>query len=177
MKTKILLTTIFSALMASSLVAQFVVSGEYRVRGEINNGVQGLPDENSETAYYVSQRTRLNLFWKNDHFTTYLSMADVRYWGEESMLSKTGITASAKGFDIYQAWFDWKFAKDWGLKLGRQMWEYDDSRILASRNWNQYALSWDAMLLHLDKENFHFHLGSSINNTYASFNRTNFESA
>lgn len=177
MKFKILVTTIFSALMASSLFAQFVVSGEYRVRGEINNGVQGLPDENSEAAYYVSQRTRLNFSWKNDHFTTYMSLQDVRFWGEESMLSKTGINASSKGFDIYQAWFDWKFAKDWGLKLGRQMWEYDDSRILASRNWNQYALSWDALLLHLDKEKFHFHLGSSINNTYASFNRTNFESA
>lgn len=172
MKNRFILTALF--ILTTTLVsrAQFTVSGEYRLRGEANHGFAALPTESSETAFYMSQRTRLNLKYINEKFTTYFSLHDVRLWGQEDNMNKTGISFNSVGVDISQAWFDWKFAKNWGLKTGRQIWSYDDGRILASRNWNQTALSWDAFLLHLDKEDFHFHFGSSINNTAISFNKS-----
>lgn len=157
--------------IVTTLQAQFTLNAELRTRGEANHGYRTLPIESSETAYFVSQRTRLNLKYKNDKFTTYISLQDVRLWGQENIANKTGIQSSSVGVDVSQAWFDWNFKENWGLKTGRQIWSYDDGRILASRNWNQYALSWDAILLHYDKENFHFHFGSSFNNTYTSFNK------
>lgn len=159
------ITLVFSAF------AQFEVSGEFRTRGEANHGASMLPTESSETAFFVSQRTRLNLKYQNEKFVSYFSLQDVRFWGQEDMIVKTGVNSSHIGLDVSQAWFDWKFAKNWGLKTGRQIWNYDNGRILSSRNWNQTALSWDAFLLHLDKDDFNFHFGSSINNTYASFNK------
>ncbi len=171
MKNQFLLITIF--LLGTTLVtnAQFTISGEFRTRAEINNGLITLPVESSDASFFVSQRTRLNLKYNNDKFTTFLSLQDVRLWGQEDNMTKTGVNFNSGGVDISEAWFDWKFAEGWGLKTGRQIWDYDDGRILSWRNWNQTALSWDAFLLHLDKDDFRFHFGSSINNTSVSFNR------
>ena len=175
MKKLSFLTTLFiSVVFAISVQAQFSIDAEIRPRVEANHGFRTLPVESSQTAFFVSQRTRLNLKYINDKFTTYISLQDVRLWGEEDWAHKTGLQSSSKGVDVSQAWFDWKFAKNWGLKTGRQMWNYDNGRILAGRNWNQTALSWDALLLHFDKENFQFHFGSSFNNTYTSFNKNSY---
>ncbi|NOR86484.1 MAG: hypothetical protein GQ527_02630 [Bacteroidales bacterium] len=161
-------------LFVTTSQAQFTVNAELRTRGEANHGYMNLPTENSETAFFVSQRTRLNFNYKTENFNTYISFQDVRLWGQEDISFRTGIQSSSIGVDISQAWFDWKFAKNWGLKSGRQDWIYDDGRILINRNWNQVGLSWDAFLLHFDKEDFHFHFGSSINNTFMSFNRDDY---
>lgn len=175
MKMQKLILSLILVVFTSPLFAQFEISAELRARPELNNGLMTLPTENSETALFVSQRSRLNFSFKNEHFNTYFSIQDVRFWGENDIATKTGIQTSTKGFGVSQAWFDWKFAENWGLKTGRQIWNYDDGRILSHRNWNQYALAYDAFLLHLDKEKFQFHLGSSINNTWIGFNKTNFD--
>lgn len=175
MKNRLLLLGIIFIITAITAKAQFSINGEYRVRGELNHGLLSLPVKSSEASFFVSQRTRLNLKYNNNKFTAFFSLQDVRAWGQEDNMTKTGISFNSVGVDISEAWFDWKFAKDWGLKTGRQIWDYDDGRILSWRNWNQTALSWDAFLLHLDKKNFKFHFGSSINNTYLSFNKNNFE--
>jgi len=172
---KLNLLIIFVALIFSpQIFAQFKLSAELRTRGEINHGYKSLPVESSQSAYFISQRTRLNVKYNRGAFKSYISFQDVRLWGQENLASKTGVQASSLGMDLSQAWLDWSFAKNWGLKTGRQIWKYDDGRILASRNWNQYALSWDAFLLHLDKDDFQFHLGSSFNNTFTSFKPEDF---
>ena len=175
---KKLLSTVallLSFIFAPVLQAQFIINAELRTRAEANRGYISLPIENSTTAYYISQRTRLNLKYTKDKFTTYFSLQDVRLWGQEDLASKTGIQASSIGLDVSQAWFNWEFAKNWGLKTGRQIWDYDDGRILSGRNWNQTALSYDALLIHFDKDDFHFHFGSSINNTYISHDKSAFD--
>lgn len=174
MRKKNIFLSLFALFISSALFAQFEISAELRTRPELNHGLMSLPVESSEAAFFVTQRSRLNLSYKNEHFTTYFSLQDVRFWGENDLATKTGIQANTKGFGISEAWFDWKFTGNWGLKTGRQVWNYDDGRILSHRNWNQYGLAYDAFLLHLDKEDFHFHVGSSINNTWVLFNKNNF---
>jgi len=175
MKNKYLFLSLLLLISVSPLFAQFEISAELRARPELNHGLMTLPVESSEAAFFVSQRSRLNFSFKNENFTTYLSVQDVRFWGENDVVTKTGIQLSTKGFGVSQAWFDWEFADNWGLKTGRQIWNYDDGRILSLRNWNQYGLAYDAFLLHLEKDKIKFHLGSSINNTWLSFNKTNFD--
>lgn len=166
------LLVLFLLLSSTPLFAQFTINAELRTRAELNHGLMTLPTENSEAALFVTQRSRLNLKYKNEKFLSYFSMQDIRIWGENDIATKTGIQTSTKGFGISEAWFDWKFRKNWGLKTGRQIWNYDDGRLLSHRNWNQYGLAYDAFLLHLDKDDFQFHLGSSINNTWLSFDKT-----
>jgi hypothetical protein len=141
MKNKLILLSILLFAINWSSKAQFTVSAEYRVRGEANNGYRTLPTTSSETAFYVSQRTRLNLKYNSEKYTAFFSLQDVRVWGQADYAIKSGIQANSYSLDISQAWFDWKFAKSWKLRTGRQAWIYDDGRILASRNWNQYGLS------------------------------------
>jgi hypothetical protein len=166
----ILLLLILMLSAAGGLKAQFTVSAEYRVRPELNNGLVTLPTESSEASLFVSQRTRLNFKYVEEKFTTYISFQDVRLWGGEDNFTRTGISFNSVGVDISEAWFDWKFSKNWGLRAGRQIWAYDAGRILWHRNWNQTALSYDAFLLHYDTDKLRFHVGSSINNTFISFN-------
>ena len=172
---KIILGLLFLGIIFSSnLQAQLEVSAEMRPRVEANHGYKTLPVESSETAFFVSQRSRVNIKYKSEKFTTYFSLQDVRLWGQEDVANKTGIQASSIGVDVAQAWFNWSFSKNWGLKTGRQVWNYDDGRFLSGRNWNQNGLSYDAFLLQFNKSDFHFHFGSSINNTWASFNKEDF---
>ncbi len=175
MKKRINLIVLFVLITSAPLFAQFSIKAELRNRVELNNGLMTLPTESSEAALFVTQRSRLNLNYKNDKFTAKFSMQDVRFWGENDIATKTGIQTSTKGFGIAEAWFDWNFAKNWGLKTGRQIWNYDDGRLLSHRNWNQYGLFYDAFLLHYDNENLKIHLGSSISNTWASFNKDSFD--
>lgn len=174
MKRHLNLLVLFVLLASTPLFAQFTINAELRTRAELNHGLMTLPTESSEAALFVSQRSRLNLEYKNEKFLSYFSMQDVRFWGENDIATKTGISTNTKGFGISEAWFDWKFTKNWGLKTGRQVWNYDDARLLSNRNWNQYGLAYDAFLLHLDKDDFQLHLGSSINNTWISFDKTSF---
>lgn len=174
MKNRLLLLILPTLLFSNITIAQFTVSAEYRVRGEANNGYRTLPTESSETAYFVSQRTRLNLKYNSEKYAAYFSLQDVRIWGQADYMTKSGIQYSSNTLDIHQAWFDWKFTRNWILRTGRQSWSYDDGRILANRNWDQYGLSWDAFLLKHQTKNFAMHLGSSINNTWISFNKENF---
>lgn len=177
MKKRTNIIMLFVLLMSTPIFAQFTIDAELRTRAEFNNGLMTLPTDNAEAALFVTQRSRLNLKYKNDKFTSFISMQDVRFWGENDIATKTGIQTSTKGFGISEAWFDWNFSKNWGLKTGRQIWNYDDGRLLSIRNWNQYGLAYDAFLLHLDKDDFQFHLGSSINNTWPLFNKDSFNPA
>lgn len=174
MKRHINLLVLVLLLSSSPLFAQFNINAELRTRAELNNGLLTLPVENSEAALYVTQRSRLDLKYKNDKFTSLISLQDVRFWGENDIATKSGIQASSMGFGVSEAWFNWNFSGNWGLKTGRQVWNYDDGRLLSIRNWNQHGLAYDAFLLHFDKDNFQFHIGSSINNTWALFNKEEF---
>jgi len=174
MKTFSNFLVLFLFLISTSIFAQLTVNAELRTRAELNHGFMTLPTESAEAALFVSQRSRLNFKYNDEKFNSYFSIQDVRFWGENDIATKTGISINTKGFGISEAWFDWKFSKNWALKTGRQIWNYDDARLLSHRNWNQFGLAYDAFLLHFDKEDFQFHLGSSINNTWISFDKTSF---
>ncbi len=156
---------IFAAglLFTSQGHAQFTLSGEFRTRAEANNGYKYIPVDGNETQYYISQRSRLLLNYKSDKYDAHLSLQDVRAWGGEDIYSGAGVWGNNHGFDVYEAWVNLKISDASGLKIGRQELKYDDQRLLSWRNWNQYGLTYDALVFKTQKNGWRFDLGLSYN--------------
>jgi len=127
--------------------AQINVSAQLRPRFEMRHGYKNLPEKNAETAYFVSQRSRMNFELQKDKYSVYLSFQDVRVWGDESNFSTTGITGDAASIDLFNAYFLYTINEKTKLKVGRQEFIYFDQRLLSARNWNQYGIAYDAFLI------------------------------
>lgn len=128
---------------AGDLVAQTVnISAEVRPRYEYRHGYKTLFPDNVDAANYISQRTRLNGFFANDLFSAYVSIQDVRVWGDVSQLNVSDVN----GLAIHEAWGQIRFCDILSLKLGRQEISYDDQRIFGAVGWAQQARSHDAAI-------------------------------
>jgi len=135
---------IFIAIITlSSLVnAQtFDLSAEIRPRYENKHGYKTLQAIDADGSNFVSQRTRLNFGFKNEKLNLYVSMQNVRVWGDVSTLS-TNDNATA----LHEAWAEAILNSKISFKMGRQEIVYDDHRIFGSVGWAQQARSHDAFL-------------------------------
>ncbi|MCK4922373.1 MAG: alginate export family protein [Bacteroidales bacterium] len=137
---------------------QFVLSGELRPRFEYRDGYKQLMNENENPALINTQRSRLNIAYKNQNISTRFSFQDVRTWGE------TTTKQDIPGIHLIEAWLELFFNPHLSLKIGRQVLKYDDQRLLASTNWNNISSSHDVTLLKFNLNNFHTHLGLAYNN-------------
>ncbi|MBU8891947.1 MAG: alginate export family protein [Bacteroidales bacterium] len=138
--------------------SQFVLSGEFRPRFEFRDGYKQLMNEDENPALITTQRSRLNFGYKNQKFSTKLSLQDVRIWGE------TSAKEDVPGVHVIEAWAELLFNRYLTLKLGRQVLKYDDQRLLAATNWNNVSSSHDVALLKFSQNNLHAHLGLAYNN-------------
>ena len=149
--------------MYTNSIAQTMLSGELRTRPELRYGYKQLPDSGSKAAFLVSQRSRIILNVKKEKYSVGFSMQDVRVWGDEQKYSSTGIQGDEASMDLKEAWFSYNFSKEFTVKAGRQEFKYGDQRLLGARNWNQYGMSYDALLLSY-KGMFRCDAGLSYNN-------------
>ncbi len=162
---KIALALLVAFMAQNALQAQFSLTGQFRTRAEANNGYKYIPVEGNVVQYYVSQRSRLTANYKSEKYDAKLSIQDVRAWGGEDIYSGAGIWGSSSGFDVYEAYVDLKLSDNSRLKIGRQELKYDDQRILSWRNWNQYGLTYDALLYKYKRDDWRFDLGLTYNST------------
>ena len=127
--------------MAGDLLAQVVkISAEVRPRYEFRHGYKTLFPDDAKPASFVSQRTRLNGFFANETFKAYVSLQDVRVWGDVNQLNRGDVN----GFSVHEAWAQVRFADFLQLKVGRMEIIYDDHRIFGNVGWAQQARSHDA---------------------------------
>ncbi|NVK53153.1 MAG: alginate export family protein [Flavobacteriaceae bacterium] len=139
---KLLLSTLLLAFSVVTLTAQqFDLSGEIRPRFESKNGYQTLLKPGEEGVSFISQRTRINLNYKQSNFLVRIALQNVRVWGDVSTLA-----ASDKANAFHEAWAQFTVADYLDLKLGRQEIVYDDSRIFGNVGWAQQARSHDALI-------------------------------
>lgn len=160
---KVMISVLALFLMAGYVQAQFSLTGEFRTRGEANNGYKYIPVEGNDVQYYASQRSRLSLNYKADKYDAKLTLQDVRAWGGGDIYSGAGVWGSSSGFDIYEAWVDVKTGTHSSIKVGRQELKYDDQRLLSWRNWNQYGLTYDAAVFKYKKDDWRIDAGLSYN--------------
>jgi hypothetical protein len=130
--------------MGSRSIAQEVkISGELRPRYEMRHGFGTLIPDDMDAANFVSQRLRLNAFYATSNYRFYLSLQDVRVWGDVPQLNKSDVY----GPSVHEAWAELLLNEAWSLKAGRQEIIYDDSRIFGNVGWAQQARSHDAVII------------------------------
>lgn len=154
-----LILLIVSISICTSAFAQVKIDAELRPRFEYRHGFGSLFPNNTDASAFVSQRTRLNAGFKNDYLNFYLSLQDIRVWGDVPQLNR----ADRNGFGVHQAWGELLFTPEFSLKLGRQVLNYDDQRIFGGVAWAQQARSHDVALLKYKKNKSSFHLGAAFN--------------
>ncbi|TDE17205.1 alginate export family protein [Dyadobacter psychrotolerans] len=151
--------------------AQLSVSGQLRTRTEFIQG-QGSPlQEGEKPAFFTSQRTRLTAGYKAYRSNFYISLQDVRVWGQDASTSNRPTNASLNGLMLHEAWGEislldtnkTKKGKDFSLKIGRQELVYDDSRLLGNLDWLQQARRHDAALIKYSYAGFTAHAGAAYN--------------
>lgn len=171
MRLKSLLLTLVFAVLATWAIGQTIkVDGEIRPRAELRNGYKTLPGTDAKSAFAVSQRTRFNAFYGSELFKAYVSMQDVRVWGDVNQLDK----GDYNRFGIHQAWGEYFFNETISLKLGRQELVYDDSRMLGNVGWAQQARAHDIALFKLEGKNIKLHAGYAFNQKQESLFGTDY---
>jgi len=156
MKLKLLVLVVLG-LIATEAVAQFTLSAELRPRAEFRNGYKTLAPTDVDAAFFISQRTRLNTEFNTEMYSFYLSVQDVRVWGDVKQLN----VADYNGLGLHEAWAKVNF-KGFSIKAGRQEIAYDDQRMFGSVGWAQQGRSHDALLLKFGKT-FKFDIGLAYN--------------
>ena len=160
MKTNIIIAGLLSGIfMAGAAKAQFSMSGEFRPRSEFRHGFQSLMAPDTDPAFFVSQRTRLNLNHSESRMRFRLSLQDVRVWGDNSQLNQFDNNSS-----VYEAWGEFNITEGISIRAGRQQLVYDNSRILGNVDWAQQGRSHDLVLLkYTSATGIQAHLGLAFN--------------
>lgn len=166
MKTKFLILII--GLISVQTFAQLTLSGEFRPRTEFRNGYKTLNPSDVDPALFTSQRLRLNTKYATEKYTFFVSLQDVRVWGDVKQLN----TADNNGLALHEAWGLVNF-DGVSLKAGRQEIVYDDSRMFGNVGWAQQARSHDALLLSFG-ETFKLDVGLAFNQDGESLSGTTY---
>ena len=146
----------------------FKIGIEVRPRLEYYHGYKTLVNTNQDFGLSTSQRSRINLDFKNENFQTRISLQDVRVWGNQQQLVANEDFASS----IHEAWAEAFITEGLSLKFGRQEIIYDDHRIFGSVNWAQQARSHDAAILKYKTSSFKSELAIAYNQDKVNLNST-----
>lgn len=138
-----LIAIIFIAFFSSKneVHAQLKIDAEFRPRFEYRHGYKRLFEEGNDPAAFVSQRSRIKLDLKKEKFNLYISLQDVRVWGDSPQL----IVSDESGLGLHQMWAEFYLNSQFSLKVGRQEIILDDHRIFGNVGWLQQARSHDAV--------------------------------
>lgn len=138
---------------------EFEISAELRPRFEYRHGFKTLAVDSINAAAFVSQRTRLNFGYKSEKLNAYISVQNVRVWGDVA----TSSLSDKNGTAIHEAWAEVLLDNQFSLKFGRQEIIYDDQRMFGNVGWAQQARSHDALIVTFKpNENNRLDLGLAI---------------
>lgn len=142
----------------NTVYAQLKVDLDMRSRAEYRHGYLRPMPKSAEPAFFVNQRTCLNIGYQKDKLSIFLSGQDVRIWGTTPYQ-----TGKDNNFSIYQAWAKYNISSSFAFKLGRQEINYDDGRILGNNEWLQQGLSHDAIVFQFHKKKYKIDVGATYN--------------
>lgn len=150
MKTKSLFVLIIILTLYSTSFSQqkeVSIGVELRPRFILNDGYRTPLIKNNKPEGYFTQRTRVFAAFNQDKISANVSFQDVRTWGNDNLYNSGGIYGNTNSITLFTGWFKYNFTPKTSIKTGRQIFSYDDQRILAKRNWNDYQVTYDAILL------------------------------
>lgn len=153
---KLATISVFSILLLFTN-AQFTINPVLRTQAELRKGYSKPTSKNLDPAFFIAQRTRLNLAYKNDFLNMKIALQDVRVWGDEAQLKNTA------SFGLHEAWAELSFAKHFTAKIGRQEIAYNDERLMGSVDWAVQARSHDALIIKYHKDKINIDIGGAFN--------------
>lgn len=160
---RLLIPLLLFVLFADEAAAQLRLSAQLRPRAEFRRGYRSLaPEQSTRPAFFVSQRSRLNMQYKHDFVDLYGQFQDIRIWGDEGQLQDVSSMA------LHQFWGKIHFSDQLHLKVGRQELVYDDHRLLGNVGWVQQARSHDAAVAQFRKNGWKVDAGGAFNQTSES---------
>lgn len=172
------LITVLAIVIAANVNAQLKIDAQLKPRFEYRHGFKTLFPDGVDPSAFISQRSRLNIGYTQEQLMFYLSVQDVRVWGDTPQLNVAG----KNGFSLHQAWAQIGLSESVALKIGRQEIVYNDARIFGNVDWAQQGRSHDVAMLKVKDGKFKFDLGLAFNqdgealtgnilttNTYKSF--------
>lgn len=161
--------------------AQISLTGQLRTRSELRDGVGTLNPVNASSAFFTSQRTRLTFGYKWDRLNFNASVQDVRVWGQDA---STISNADGNRLMLHEGWAEIfllnskdstiraKWLDNLSFKIGRQVLNYDDARLLGELDWAQQARRHDAAVLKALHKGWQLDLGAGFNQNNDAFGVT-----
>ena len=152
----------FTSFIQAQESSTFWIKGQVRPRLEWRNGYKTLQSDSARSYAYVEQRTRLTLGYKSKWVTLCLQPQDVRVWGSTALVNN-----SNSFFTLFNGWAKLHWAEHWSFKIGRQVWSYDNQRILGGLNWAAQGRAHDGLLLEYknDSSQLELQLGAAYNSS------------
>ncbi len=139
---KVILFACIGMLSHTIFAQEFGMDLQLRPRAEYRHGFKTLIPDDVDAATFVSQRSRLNFKYGSEKLNAYISLQNVRVWGDVNTLSANDVNGTA----IHEAWASFKLDSQFTFKMGRQEIIYDDSRIFGNVDWAQAGRSHDAFI-------------------------------
>lgn len=149
--------------------AVFKLDAELRPRMELRNGYRVLRDDTSRLAFFITQRTRLNISYIHPKFGLVLSVQDVRTWGDSDPRSNKGST------QLFEGYGEWYATPQLTVRLGRQRLMYDNQRLFAQNDWRQVAASHDGAMIRFKNKLLHTELATFFNQSGEPLFGTNYQ--
>jgi hypothetical protein len=147
--------------------AQFNLDGQIVQRAEYRHGYGRLFEEGDEAAKFIAQRARLNAQYEIESFKFYVSIQDVRTWGNTPQ-----VKLSDNYLSVHEAWAETQLFDNFTVKLGRQELNYDNFRFLGNLDWALQGRAHDFALLKYEKGTMKLHAGAGYNQNDQSLSGT-----
>ncbi|WP_417619982.1 alginate export family protein [Oceanihabitans sediminis] len=168
---KKILTILYIGVVMTSYAQEFEISTELRPRFEYRHGFKTLIPDAEDAASFVSQRSRINLAYASEKLKAYISLQNVRVWGDVSTLASSDVNDTA----IHEAWALLQLDPKFSLKLGRQEIVYDNHRMFGNVGWAQQARSHDAFIASYRPNTKHqLDLGLALNESSETLFKTDY---
>jgi len=152
MMKKFTLVTAIALFFTSTIFAQFTMDGSFRTRAMALHGYKMPVIKDAPATFGADQQSRLILNYKNDKIQTRLTIQDARVWGADDMYNPTGVQQNTYGLGVYEAWAQVKMGENSQLRVGRQEWKYNYSRLISHRGWWTSGQSYDGLLYMFHKK-------------------------
>jgi hypothetical protein len=156
---KIISLSLLTMTGVGAIAQEFDASLQLRPRYEYRNGFSKLIANGESPTSFVSQRSRLNMNFKQDKLKTKLSLQNIRTWGDVATTTQT----DKNGVAVFEAWGQYDLNPDWNVRLGRQVISYDNQRIMGEIDWIQQGQSHDALVFSYHKKSNQLDLGFALN--------------
>ncbi|MGF7231236.1 alginate export family protein [Arachidicoccus sp.] len=160
-----------TAIFAQNDTEEVRLNIQLRPRAEYRNGVFTPILEGQKPAAFAVQRSRIGLtYLKSPYLKIGISTQIVSVWGNDPQVQTT-----ANDISLYEAWAQLYFNSKWSFKVGRQVFSYDDERILGALDWNSAGRKHDAVLLTFSKKKFTANTAFAFNQNAEKITSTYFD--